>query len=555
MIGAVYCRVSSSEQRDKGTSLDTQRDQALGKAATLGWNIPQEYIIQEDWTGTDLHRPGLVQLLGLAQSGQINGVIFYTFDRLYRPENPGDEWRVFEVLQRFQDAGVQVVWVDPSMPTGGPLEFVFQSLYAWKAGQERRDIVERMMRGKHEMARRGKIPGGGCGRIYGYYYIKSKYDGGGVRGIDEDEAKWVKEIYRWFLEEGLSLKAIAKRLRVLVVPAPGGGPFWHRQAVHSILSNPAYIGKTYVFTVQHTQVNGKRKRIPRPKEEWIEVKNATPAIVSEELQEAAVRKLQRNKALSKRNSKGEYLLRGFIRCKHCGKSYNLRYVTRKLKDGKKTTRYYICSGRNGDSPIICRNNAWQADRIEAMAWQEIERILEQPEHVMAELDKREQEGDASKIEFLEEALESIDTRLKAARKRERQLIRSIAYGLDEELIEEQKAEIYDERQELMNERGELVHRIENAQSIKLDKEGLRRACELVKQNLGRLTVEEKRIALEALDIRVLVDGKMAYVEGNIPVMPVASVSECSSMPHFATSLLHQEGLLPLPRRYPRSGEN
>ena len=34
---AVYCRVSTSEQRDEGTSLDTQRDQAVAKAAELGW--------------------------------------------------------------------------------------------------------------------------------------------------------------------------------------------------------------------------------------------------------------------------------------------------------------------------------------------------------------------------------------------------------------------------------------------------------------------------------------------------------------------------------------
>ena len=72
-------------------------------------------------TGKDLNRPGLLRLFDLAESGQIGGVIIYTLDRLYRPENDDDEWRVFELLQRLQDAGVEVAWVDESIPAKGPL--------------------------------------------------------------------------------------------------------------------------------------------------------------------------------------------------------------------------------------------------------------------------------------------------------------------------------------------------------------------------------------------------------------------------------------------------
>ena len=108
---ALYCRVSTSEQKDEGTSLDTQRQQGLVKAGELGWIVHTDHIVQEDWTGKDLGRPGLGRLLELAHSGKIQGVIILTLDRLYRPENDGDEWRVFELLQRFKDAGVDVVWV------------------------------------------------------------------------------------------------------------------------------------------------------------------------------------------------------------------------------------------------------------------------------------------------------------------------------------------------------------------------------------------------------------------------------------------------------------
>ena len=68
---ALYCRVSTSDRRDEGTSLDTQRDRGLLKASELGWTIPEEYIIQEDWTGKDLQRPGLLRIVDLAKSGQV----------------------------------------------------------------------------------------------------------------------------------------------------------------------------------------------------------------------------------------------------------------------------------------------------------------------------------------------------------------------------------------------------------------------------------------------------------------------------------------------------
>ena len=79
----VYCRVSTTDQRDQGTSLETQRDQGLLKAAALGWEVPEGNTILEDWTGKDLHRPGLMRLLDIARSGQVKGVIIYTLDRLY----------------------------------------------------------------------------------------------------------------------------------------------------------------------------------------------------------------------------------------------------------------------------------------------------------------------------------------------------------------------------------------------------------------------------------------------------------------------------------------
>ena len=89
-VAARYSRVSTKDQKDNGTSLETQSEAELVMGLDLGLIMPEEYHIQEDWTGTDLNRPGLLKLYSLAESGLINVVLIYSQDRLYRPEKESD---------------------------------------------------------------------------------------------------------------------------------------------------------------------------------------------------------------------------------------------------------------------------------------------------------------------------------------------------------------------------------------------------------------------------------------------------------------------------------
>ena len=86
-IAAIYCRVSTTDQKDNGTSLETQEAGARLEAAKLEVTTLDEYVILEDWSGTDFQRPGLLRLFYLAEAGLIKFVIILNSDRLYRPEN------------------------------------------------------------------------------------------------------------------------------------------------------------------------------------------------------------------------------------------------------------------------------------------------------------------------------------------------------------------------------------------------------------------------------------------------------------------------------------
>ncbi len=117
---AILTRVSTREQKTDRTSLSTQVRACREHAARNGYEVAEHLIISEDHTGTDLQRPGLVRILEAANQHMFDVLILYTYDRLYRPENEGDEWKIFPVIEQLKDCGVSLEFADGSAPTSGP---------------------------------------------------------------------------------------------------------------------------------------------------------------------------------------------------------------------------------------------------------------------------------------------------------------------------------------------------------------------------------------------------------------------------------------------------
>ena len=61
---AIYCRVSTKEQKDSGTSLDSQESRAREYAyhKNRNYRVLDHLVVKEDWTGTELDRPWLKKL-------------------------------------------------------------------------------------------------------------------------------------------------------------------------------------------------------------------------------------------------------------------------------------------------------------------------------------------------------------------------------------------------------------------------------------------------------------------------------------------------------------
>ncbi|GAI85621.1 unnamed protein product, partial [marine sediment metagenome] len=292
---AIYCRVSSEDQKREGTSLPSQLEACRKLAHDHGYEVTEEHIVQEVYSGLILDRPDLTKLRGWLQAGEVNAVVIYSSDRFSR-----DGYDFLTLIRDCKRANVELLCVTEPLQDGQVGELL-SYVRGWASKLEAEKIRERTMRGVRQRASQGKIPIGGTGRLYGYTYIVGKGDHEGVRYVNEDQAKWVREMYHWLVDDGLTVNAITYRLRALGIPTPGKSPFWRSGRVHEILTNPAYTGKTYAFTYSYAEsktthcgnIKPKRKRLVRkPVEEWVEIPGATPAIISQETFELAQAKLQ-----------------------------------------------------------------------------------------------------------------------------------------------------------------------------------------------------------------------------------------------------------------------
>src|SRR6266542_3949655 len=79
---AIYCRVSTRQQAEDGSSLGSQEVACRRLAVSQGFTITQ--VFTEDFPGTELARPQLDQLRSGVKSGTYAAIFCYATDRLSR---------------------------------------------------------------------------------------------------------------------------------------------------------------------------------------------------------------------------------------------------------------------------------------------------------------------------------------------------------------------------------------------------------------------------------------------------------------------------------------
>jgi site-specific DNA recombinase len=329
--------------------------------------------------------------------------------------------------------------------------------------------------------------------------------------INKEEAKWVKQAFDWLVFEELSTNEILYRLRAHNAPTKSGKP-WNRRSVQAILTNPAYTGKTFVFTTAKG-----RKQFTRPQEEWIEIPGVTPAIISQELFDAAQKQLKVNQDKSPRNCKREYLLRSHLKCRRCGRSF-VGGTNVSVQYGKRyVQRTYRCLGKlRMYSPVdLCQNKQWSAKKLESLVWAKLEEYLSKPELIIRELEKQRQ--DAGELGIFETQLQDVERQLKAVDREQHQLLQWALKGFPESQVEAENRRLNQSRETLMAQKAELETQIKASRDAAISIPKLESFIERMQSRIGTLDFEGKRQVLDMLNIAIWLDGETIEITGVLPV--------------------------------------
>ena len=376
----LYGRVSTSNQENEGT-IETQLSSVRAYAKEHNYTIVKEYI-DEGWSGDNLVRPALDQLRIDAKKKGWDAVLIYDPDRLARR----GAWQEV-VIEELKELEIEVLFVTIPKPKTDE-DVIMYKMRGVFTEYERMKIKERFRLGKVRKANEGHIIVSEA--PYGYTFIVKngkRGDADFLQGhyiINEIEAQIVKNIFFWIDSEGLTLRAVVRRLQELgVPPRKSKRGVWSTSTLSTLLRNRTYIGEghygasyaTIPINPTKNEIYKKIKKTSRrmkPENEWIII--PTPKIIEEDVFIRVGEKLKSNFLLSKRNTKNEYLLAGKIWC-NCGK--------RRAGEGPQRGKhlYYRCTDRVKSFPLprSCMEKGLNARIVDAMIWKQVVAIMTSPE--------------------------------------------------------------------------------------------------------------------------------------------------------------------------------
>lgn len=468
---AAYLRVSSGEQRDRGT-IETQRLTVERYCARNRLHLADLYTDAGISGFTPLaERPAGAHLLHDVRYDRVELVLVYAFDRLGRGEAP------IAAVAALLERGVEVrsvtqADIDVRTPQGWAafVQEVEHATHEYTMFQRRvADGIDRLVRAGAWVG--GIVPFG--------YRVANDLDvslGKGRRKarrlvvatealpeIGLSEADVVRMMYRLCINEGWSCHKIAEHLNTLgVLPVyardqrgvlrgkhkVGTASVWRAGRVRSVLANTAYKG-LHVYG-KHSG-NSEREVIERSVE----------PIIDADTWARAQQVLRDHNLVNQHGRVRDYLLRGLMRCAMCGLSY---VGTGYPKHGGGIKAYYVCSGKHNHRKLLrpggvkCPSKAIQAEWIEQVLWGDVQCILDHRASALQSLAERVAwlEGEIIRLRDEARQLKAILTQpsIRLA-DREESEIRSIKATIAEQL---ERALAWEAQQRGLHEVRELLER-------------------------------------------------------------------------------------------------
>jgi len=262
---AIYTRKSSEEGLDQAfNSLDTQREAGLDYVKSQkheGWEAIDDTYDDGGFSGGTMKRPALEQLLEDIDRGRIDVVVVYKVDRLSR--SLGDFARM---MQLFDEKKVSFVSVTQQFNTTTSMGRLTLNMLLSFAQFEREVAGERI---RDKIAATKKQGYWVCGQPPLGYRLQREDEERGLFIIPE-EAETVRKVFERFVElksplavaSELSEQGFTTKRWVSSTERVHGGKPLTQKYIHSVLTNPTYIGKvTHTRNGETTIYDGRHEPI------------------------------------------------------------------------------------------------------------------------------------------------------------------------------------------------------------------------------------------------------------------------------------------------------
>jgi site-specific DNA recombinase len=239
---AIYTRKSTEEGLEQAfNSLDAQREACAAYILSQtheGWELVDEQYDDGGWSGGNMDRPGLKQLLADITVGKVDVIVVYKVDRLTR--NLADFARIVDTLDKVKASFVSVTQAFNTTTSMGRLTLNVLLSFA----QFEREVTSERIRDKFAASKRKGIFMGGPIPI-GYRLDNRKLL------IDQQEAATVRMIFERYLAlrsigqlvDELAQTGVRTKVRALKDGRTTGGVTFYQGPLAAMLKNPVYIGK------------------------------------------------------------------------------------------------------------------------------------------------------------------------------------------------------------------------------------------------------------------------------------------------------------------------
>lgn len=369
----IYCRVSS-ESQSENTSLGKQND--LGIKFCESNNFEYE-VFSEVISGTKIgsDREVFKKLEDKLYNGELDGIWLYDWDRMIRELGVGVLFRDLIISTKCK------LFVGNSekdiLSDSGNLEFGIGSVFSdyW-----RRKISRGMNDGKKRRLENDEIFLGVVG--IGYEKIEKK-----IR-VDESKRKLIEDCFNLYLKRDVkTYRDLIKKLKLrykedLDVRI-------NEKSVSRLLNDEKFKG---IYNLDYKGDNYKLN-IGR--------------IISDELFDKVKEKIVFNKGLRKGNTKGKYLLKGYVSCEDCGdnmwmKGSGIEYRYYECRRKKINNRNNFDDRFSEKKCVSCKNiqnNVISVGKLEFIVWNSLFEVLGNSESLKEEYFKKYSKEGLKKNEF------------------------------------------------------------------------------------------------------------------------------------------------------------